>query len=81
MAACVAIDFIFIMNDRKILPLHQMKLSVVPDMEKIITGHILRSVNLCSLVRIYDIRYRCTQDNCSIAVDHCLASTNKKFYL
>ena len=41
MAACVAIDFIFVMTDSKILPLHQMKLSVVHEMEKIITGYIL----------------------------------------
>ena len=41
MAACVVIDLIFVMTGSKVIPLHHMKLSVIAEIEKIVTRHIL----------------------------------------
>ena len=41
MTACVVIDFILVMTARKIIPLHEMRLLVVTEVEKLVTGHTL----------------------------------------
>ena len=41
MTACVVIDFILVMTASKIIPLHKMRLLIVTEVEKLVTGHTL----------------------------------------
>ena len=41
MTAFVAIDFILVMTASKIIPLHKMRLLIVTEVEKLVTGHTL----------------------------------------